>query len=154
MRLLRERPHCPAHCAAPHAPPLQLRRHCCLSAGVVVLPVQTVPWLEGDVIIGTTNLIITSAKTDYIFVTEKAWAKCKEEYGARIQGHKRCVKAGTKAADALHSMLGSIVGLYEAKTTIRMRGDGLRKVRAQALLEYLVINHMLKWPAGEHQLMD
>ncbi|KAG2494135.1 hypothetical protein HYH03_007773 [Edaphochlamys debaryana] len=46
-------------------------------------------------------------------------------------------------------MLGSVLGMYEAKTPQSMKILGLPKVRAQVLLEYLAINQMRKWPEDD-----
>lgn len=123
------------------------------SAGVVVLPVQDITWLQAEVVIDKTTIEISSGRTDYIFVTKAAWARCQEEYGAKLQGRTLKVDAGHTPSEALHSMLGSICGLYEAKSPASMLHDGVPKVRAQAVLEYVVINQMAEWPEGEHQLM-
>ncbi|GFR52904.1 hypothetical protein Agub_g15549 [Astrephomene gubernaculifera] len=116
--------------------------------GVVVLPVQSIEWLIATVDLGSIDAVIKSSKTDYVFIPEAAWAKCKKDFGAKlVDGWKLSVERGT-TTDALRSMIGSIIGLYEAKTERRLN-DGLRRVRAQALLEYLAVNHMKDWPTND-----
>ncbi|PNW87833.1 hypothetical protein CHLRE_01g003650v5 [Chlamydomonas reinhardtii] len=117
--------------------------------GVVVLPVQDITWLQAEVVIDKTTIEISSGRTDYIFVTKAAWARCQEEYGAKLQGRTLKVDAGHTPSEALHSMLGSICGLYEAKSPASMLHDGVPKVRAQAVLEYVVINQMAEWPEDD-----
>ncbi|PNH00136.1 hypothetical protein TSOC_014055 [Tetrabaena socialis] len=117
--------------------------------GVMVLPVQTIEWLSATVHLEDTSVIIKSSKTDYIFIPEAAWVKCQEDFGAELfEGWKLRVKAGMTTTDALLSMFGSIIGLYEAKTEKSLNA-GLLRVRAQALLEYLAVNHMKDWPTND-----
>ncbi|EFJ40881.1 hypothetical protein VOLCADRAFT_107945 [Volvox carteri f. nagariensis] len=117
--------------------------------GVKVLPVQTVEWLQATVNLGHKTIEIKPSKTDYIFVTGVAWAKCKEDFGAKLfNGWKLSVKDGMMTADALQSMLGSIIALYEVKTDVTLN-KGLPGVRVQALIEYLAVNHMKDWPMND-----
>ncbi len=120
-------------------------------AGVVVLPVQTYEWLNATVHLDDTAVDIRRSKTDYIFIPEAAWAKCKDEFGAELhEGWKLRVTNGTPV-NALQSMIGSIIALYEAKTEKRLT-ETLRSVFGQALIEYLAANHMKGWPKSECQL--
>ncbi len=143
-------------CGPPWAFPAITAARLPCSAGVVVLPVQPILWLRSDIVLAKSTIVISTSKTDYIFVTEEAWAKCQEAYGATIEGRKLCVKPGASAQEALRSMLDSLLGLYEAKSPDGLQREGLPKVRAQAVLEYLAVNQMRKvltGLTGEHRSM-
>ncbi|KXZ52114.1 hypothetical protein GPECTOR_10g1137 [Gonium pectorale] len=112
--------------------------------GVVVLPVQGVPWLDRTVDFSpTTSITIESSKTGYIFVKEATWTDCQVQFGATVEGHELRVANGC-AFNALEFMLPGIVGIYTA--TANTVTAGVLKLRAQALLQYLAVNDMLGWP--------
>ncbi|KXZ52104.1 hypothetical protein GPECTOR_10g1127 [Gonium pectorale] len=114
-------------------------------AGVTVLPVQGISWLDRTVDFSpTTSIAIQSASTGYIFVEETTWADCQAQFGATVvEGHELHVADGC-ASDALEFMLPGIVGLYTV-TADTVTG-GLMKLRTQALLQYLAVNDMRGWP--------
>ncbi|KAG2422256.1 hypothetical protein HXX76_016170 [Chlamydomonas incerta] len=115
-------------------------------AGVKVVPVQSVNWLSATVPCGTSNVLIKPARTDYLYVLEAAWNDCVEKFGANLKdGCKLEVTSGS-TADALLSMVDSVIGLYEAKTETALSSNQ-QQPRVQALLQYMAINNMLQWPA-------
>ncbi|KAG2501110.1 hypothetical protein HYH03_000928 [Edaphochlamys debaryana] len=112
---------------------------------VVVLPVQTCKLLNTMVRFDDINVAITG-KTDYIFVPDWAWKDCQERFGAELAGGWQLTVEVDTVEDALRSLGPSIVGMYEAKTTLR---GVLKKVHGQALLEYLAANQMQDWPTND-----
>lgn len=123
----------------------------CAPKGVVVLVASDARWLDCMVEFPGGRVKIGPSATDYIFVRKEAWEKCWENQGA--ESHMEAAAgSGTGMAcslskEAVLSLAGSILALYEAKTDAGLRKLG--SVRGQALLQYLAINYMKNWPARE-----
>eukprot|EP00198_Chlamydomonas_reinhardtii_P000960 XP_001690295.1 predicted protein [Chlamydomonas reinhardtii] len=119
--------------------------------GVVVLVASDARWLDCMVEFPGGRVKIGPSATDYIFVRKEAWEKCWENQGA--ESHMEAAAgSGTGMAcslskEAVLSLAGSILALYEAKTDAGLRKLG--SVRGQALLQYLAINYMKNWPARD-----